>query len=358
LISRVAESCFWLHRHVERADNIVRLLRVNRSFVLDVSLPIDRQWRPVLVVSGEHHRFPTLFSEDAQGDGELVQEYMTWNERNPVSIVSAVKWARENARTIRDVISLEMWSVLNELWHWLRRGAARRQFDQDRDAFYRHVQDASALFFGMSQTTMLHEEPFDFMRLGMLLERAGQTARIVDVKHHALGPSQPGRPDTPVETAEWMALLRSVSASEPFFKRTRTTPNGRAAVGFVLLEPGFPRSVLHCVDRALRFLGRVHKAAGEAVGHESAARLGELRDRLRAYTAERLFEVGVHEELTRLIDTTADICQTIHDEYFDPPLRAEAQTNGARPDGARDSPEAGPPLAGAASEGPGRVVAP
>jgi uncharacterized alpha-E superfamily protein len=317
VISRVAESCFWLHRYVERADNTARLLRVNRAFVLDVSLPDDRRWWPVLVVSGEQHRFPELFGREAALDDELVQEYMTWNERNPASIAASVRWARENARTIRETISLEMWNALNELWHWLRGGAGRRRYATDRDAFYRHIQDASALFQGSCHTTMLHEEPFDFMRIGMLLERAGQTARIVDVKHHALGPTEPGRTETAAEAAEWMALLRSVSAAEPFFKVMPRTPNGRSVVGFIVLEQRFPRSVLHCLDRSLNFAQRIERATG-AQPRRSTALLRALRDGVAERTGEGLFEIGVHDELTRIVDATARVCEALHADYFDP----------------------------------------
>ena len=178
MISRVAESCFWLGRYIERADNTARLLQTNHSFVLDVNSPIQSRWRPVLVVSGEHERFPELYSDESSDDGEQVQEYMTWNQNNPASLLSSNKWARENARTIREIISSEMWENLNGFWHFLNGRKGRELYRSDRNRFYSRVSDASALFLGASSHTLSHDESFAFLQLGVFLERAGQTCLL------------------------------------------------------------------------------------------------------------------------------------------------------------------------------------
>lgn len=317
ILSRVAEACFWLMRHMERAENTARLLRVNQSFVLDVTLPDLERWRPVVVVSGEEPRFIERFGASAINDGDVVQDYMVWDDQNPVSIASCAYWARENARTIRDVITLEMWEKLNVFHHWMRSGPGRRLWRTDRDAFYTHVQEAATLFQGVCHTTMLHEQPFDFMLLGMLLERAGQTARIIDVKHHAFG--SPARPSTgtPLETAQVMALLRSCSATQPFSRRSRGTPSGQAVVEFLLKETLFPRSVLYCLERALLFVQKVRPRNG-IVGDKSVAMLMPLIEELQEKSMTQIVERGIHEELTSIIDSVSEVCQAIHLDYFDP----------------------------------------
>ncbi|MEM9487942.1 MAG: alpha-E domain-containing protein, partial [Myxococcota bacterium] len=257
MISRVAESCFWLHRYVERAENTARLLRVNRSFILDVSLPVGDRWAPAVIVAGEQDRLPEVLSPEAVDDGELVQDYMTWNDNNPVSLLNSIRWARENARTIREVISLEMWEAVNELWHWLQRGPGRRMYSGDRDAFYARIKAFAALFYGVCDNTLLREQPFDFMRLGMLLERTGQIARIIDVKHHAIGPTALDDTDSAIASAQWLALLRSCSATEVYFKRVRESPKGATVLPFLVLEDGFPRSIVHCLARAWEFMQRI-----------------------------------------------------------------------------------------------------
>ncbi len=318
MISRVAESCFWLHRYMERAENAARLLEVNLSFVLDASVPSHERWRPFIVVCGEEERFLEFHGEEAIEDGEMVQEYLTWDERNPVAIQSSLRWARENARTIRETISDEMWETLNAAWLWIGGRSARRLFQRDRWAFYVKVKETCQLFHGICHNTVLHEEPFDFMRLGMLLERAGQTARILDVKHHAFGPTL-GEVETAVEAAQWLAILRNCGANESFFKRSSESVTGPAVAGFLLLENAFPRSVLHCLDRAWNFLQRIRHSDDAEVGEESATLLRALRDRLRNLSIETILQEGeIHEELTRVVDGTSDVCRAIHADYFDP----------------------------------------
>lgn len=317
MISRVAEACFWLHRYAERADNTARLLRVNHSFVLDVSLPELDRWNPVIVVSGEQQRFPELTRIELTADGEAIQDYSTWDERNPVSIVSSMYWARENARTIREVISREMWEAQNGHWHWLTGGEGKDLYHHDRDAFYRRVQDAVALFQGVCQSTLLHGEPFDFMQLGTLLERAGQTARILDVKYHTLGPTGSAGAETPLEAAHWLALLRSCSAIESFLKRSRREPHGSAIVEFLLWDEHFPRSILYCWDRSRRYLDRICRLC-RRTGLGSSAMLESLLDQLRTPARADLLAAGVHEELTRIIDATTELCTRIHHDFFAP----------------------------------------
>lgn len=319
MISRQAECCFWMHRQVERAENAARLLAVNRSFILDVAQPEAQQWWPIVVVTGEQERIRTVLGDDAATQGDAIQDYLTWNPDNPVSIYSSIRWARENARTVREVISLEMWETINGFWHWLTRGQGRRLYNEDVDAFYRRVRDLGSTFSGTCHNTMLHEDPFDFMRLGMLLERAGWTARILDVKHHMLGPMEDNGPASPLESAHAMALLRSCSATEPFFKQVQHAPTPRVVVGFLLFAGNFPRSLLHCLDRAMNFLRRVRPESGRT-GARSMALLGDLLDDTNSLSLETVFERGLHTELTRIIDSIAKVCDAVSADYFHPDI--------------------------------------
>ena len=126
MISRVAESCFWLNRYVERVEVLARMLGVNFALQLDLELPKAERWRPLVVVCGQEADFLKRTEPDRADDPELVQEYLTWNEDNPSSLWSSLRAARENARTIRETISLEIWETLNDLWVWLGERGARR----------------------------------------------------------------------------------------------------------------------------------------------------------------------------------------------------------------------------------------
>jgi uncharacterized alpha-E superfamily protein len=320
VISRVAESCFWLHRYMERAESTARLLDVNHSFVLDVSLPEVSRWRPVVVVVGEEARFLERLGARAVDDGEAVQRYLTWDEACPVSIRTSLRWARENARTIRETLSLEMWETLNSLWLWLEDEPARRLYERSRSDFFARLREGCMLFHGVCQNTMLHEEPFDFMRLGMLLERAGQTARTLDVHHHALGAAPPAR-ETAASLAQWLAILRSCSASEPWFKKSRRPLSGAAVVEFLLFEDAFPRAIRHCVARIWNFLSRI-RARGPRVGARSAETARGLLARLEGATLEDVLARGLHSELTWIIGRAAEVADAVHSDYFDPAIPA------------------------------------
>jgi len=332
MISRVAESCFWLHRYVERADNVARLLRVNRSFVLDVRLPEEERWRPVVVVSGEEERLSKLLGDDALDDGELVQEYLTWNEHNPISIMSSIRWARENARTIREAISVEMWENLNVFYLWMTSRKARSLYKSDRDAFYLRVRDAASLFLGAARQTVLHDECFAFMQLGVMLERAGQTARIVDVKHRSLAPSDGSNVSTgaesAIESAQATALLRSCSAIESFFKKTSRTPSSHPVVEFLYGERLFPRSVVFCLTQANALLGEIRSETGALMGGESAALLNSLLQSVQDASASQNLKSDVHQELTRVIEATSKVCAQIHSDFFDPSFEESMSARG------------------------------
>ncbi|MDX1384585.1 MAG: alpha-E domain-containing protein, partial [Thermoanaerobaculia bacterium] len=312
------ESCFWLHRYLERMESTARFLQVNRDFLLDVPVASGERWRPLLIVAGEEPRFEEMLGAEAMDDGEVVEEYMVWSPDNPSSILASTREARENARTIREVISLEMWNQLNAHWVWLTGSGGKRLYRSQRRAFYDRCAQAAQLFRGVAHDGMLHEEPFDFMRLGMLLERAGQTARILDVKYHAVGPTRPGEPESALAYAHWSAILRSCSATESFLKRGLRVEAGTVAE-FLILDRSFPRSIRHCVDRCHNFLGRIRAGGPDEVGRESWKRLLAIRGRLDDLTVEAILQAGVHRVLTEIVDALADLGAAITGDYFDPP---------------------------------------
>jgi uncharacterized alpha-E superfamily protein len=315
MIARVAENCFWLHRYVERADNTARLLAVNFSFLLDVPLAPEDRWRPLLVVAGVEPDFLERVGEQYVEDGERVQSFLTWAEDNPVSLRNSVGFARESARTIRETLSLEAWTVLNRFWLWLNSEDAQRLYRSERPAFFERVRESCHLFHGVCHDTLLHEEPFEFMRLGMHLERAGQTARILDTKHHAVGPTLDA-PESSLEAAEWIAILRSCSGYEPFFKWATGPLSGRTVAEFLLVEPVFPRAVRHCLERAWNFIQLILGGQAHAADLRSAVLLLELLTRVRSLTIDAVLERGMHEELTEIIDQLTVVCTVLEDDFF------------------------------------------
>lgn len=317
MISRVAESCFWLNRYVERVEVLARMLNVNLTFQLDVALPQAERWRPLVVVNGQEQDFLKRTPPEKVDDAETVQEYLTWSTDNPSSIYSSLRGARENARTIRETISLEMWETLNDLWVWLGDRASRRLWRSDRHSFYLRLRNQCLLFHGVAQESMLHEDPFEFMRLGTALERVGQTARVIDIKHHSIGPTEQAD-ETPAEVAQWLATLRFCTGVEPFLKREDKPLSGRSVADFLLFDRSFPRSVLHNLDRALNFLNLVRPPGPTPVGERSEALLTAARDRLAAMDVDEVLAEGLHEVATWIVNASGEIGAAIHEEFFDP----------------------------------------
>lgn len=315
MISRVADHCFWLGRYLERAEHTARVLHATAALALDAELPPREQWRPIVIVFGELGPFCARHGEGASGDGEIVQEHMVWDEDNASSILRSVSAARENARSIREVVSLEVWEITNELYLYMTSGEGRSDFDDHRWLFYRTVRKLCELALGFTRSTMLHEAPLDFIWLGVELERAGQTARNLDVHHHAFT-TLPNEHEV-VETALWLSLLRACSGFEPFMKRHRGAVTGRAVASFLLHEPTFPRSVRHAVEEAYARLVSIRPPAEHQLpGRRAVERVAMLSAYLTEESPALLGDDRVHEIVTHVVEETAAVGDELGREMF------------------------------------------
>jgi uncharacterized alpha-E superfamily protein len=314
VISRVADHCFWFGRYLERAESTARVLAVTGNLSRDAELTPEQCWLPVVIVSGERAHFAEKYGLDAARSGEVVERYMTWDEDNLTSIVRSVASARENARSIREVVSIEAWETVNELYLWTSAPEARVQYGEDRIGFYRHVRRAVQLCLGLLRSTMLHDTPLDFIWLGVMLERLGQTARVLDVHHHAF--TRLVNREEVVETALWLSLLRACSGYEPFMKRWQGRVGGDAVASFLIFEPAFPRSIRFCLEAADDRLRHIRPPEQPSLpGAESAARLGALVAWLRARSADPL-PSDVHDLLTHVVDEAAAVGNALSTELF------------------------------------------
>jgi len=313
MISRVADHCFWLGRYLERAESSSRVLRVTFALSLDGMLPAVQVWGSAVTVSGEDDSFGRRFEASRRADGELVQEFLTWDMEVPASLIRSVRAARENARSIREVVSLEAWEAINELHVWVHGQRARLEYQTRRDAFYRHVRAAAQLVLGSLEHTMLHDNALDFIMLGGLLERVGQTARILDVHHHALTqlPANLVR-----EESLWLSLLRECAGFEPFMKRCAGAVTPAGVASFLILEPKFPRSILFCLREACLALERIRSPGDPVLPRlESYDRVRVLAGAL-ADQGSALDGANLHLLLTRVVEETAAICNDVRRELL------------------------------------------
>lgn len=310
MISRVADHLFWLGRYIERIESSARVLLVTRNLALDGELTPDQCWGPALIVSGEEAAFREQFGDEVFGDGERVQEYLTWSEEG-ASLLRSIGAARENARSIRDRVSLEAWEAVNELYVWIHDGG-RALWREDRHGFYRRVRESAQHWLGIVHSTMLHDDAYDFLGLGVLLERAGQTARILDVHHHALARMNAHEI---VETSLWLGLLRACAGFEAYMKLFQGRASAATVARFLVLEVRFPRSIAHALARSERRLARLRS--------EDAAGRGRSLSRLRALQARLALEAeaaidggGLHDLLTVVVDETQEVCAEIGRELL------------------------------------------
>jgi uncharacterized alpha-E superfamily protein len=320
MISRVADHCFWVGRYLDRAESTARLLQVTRALAFDAEMPTQAVWRPVVTVSGQYPDFVERFGDRAAGNGDAVQRYMTWATENTISIRSSIWGARESARSIREVLSLDIWQATNELYLWFMSEEAQRTYALDRDEIYRQIRRQTQLSLGLVRSTMLHDTPMDILWLGVLLERIGQTARILDMHHYLLegangngsngsaGPAQDGAGKHQiVQTALWLSLLRTCSGFEAFMRVHKGRVTGHDAVEFLLFEERFPRSLRYCVRSALGLMRRIWPAELAAIGGAPLARLAALDEWLGERKRDLEAE-SIHELLTHVVDETALVC--------------------------------------------------
>ena len=316
MIARAADHCFWFGLYIERIESTARVLQATGSLALDAELPPERCWHPVVIVSGQEADYLSRFGPRALGDADVVQRYLISDEDNSVSLRSSVAAARENARSIREVVSLEVWQVINELHVFLRSDEADQMYESDRDALYARVQRATQLALGLLRSTMLHDAPLDFVWLGVLLERVSQTARLLDVQYHALVAD--GATHPVLETASWLSLLRACSGFEAFMKRNRGKVTGTAVAAFLVSEPRFPRSVQYCVTSARQRLAAI-TGDGGLPGKLALTRALALEAWLASVAAEELRGTRVHEVLTHVVNETHGVCDAIGAELWGPP---------------------------------------
>ena len=210
MLSRVADSIYWMSRYIERAENVARFVDVNLNLMLDFPGSSDQQWQPLVDITGDTEQFAERYGEACQTS---VIQFLTFDTKNPNSILSCVRAARESARSVREIISSAMWEHLNGSYLMLTAAAGDDGEVSDPHELFASVKTASQAFTGITDTTMTHNEGWHFCRLGRQLERADKTSRILDVKYFLLLPKVDDV-GTTVDDVQWAAVLRSASAFE------------------------------------------------------------------------------------------------------------------------------------------------
>ncbi|WP_194774345.1 alpha-E domain-containing protein [Pararhodonellum marinum] len=324
MLSRVANSIYWLGRYSERAENYARFIDVNFNLMLDLPQDLKEQWEPLIQATGDYPVFVNKYGLDF--DRKNVIYFLAFDEDNPNSVLSSVTNARENARIIRENLSKETWEKLNETYLFVKEGKDKKIWKkEDPRAFFERVKSAILLLYGLADSTVARTEGWYFRQLGQFLERADKTSRMLDVKYHILLPS-PQEVGSPLDFLHWMALLKSVTAFNTY-RRLYGNIDPSSVVEFLVLNKYFPRSVFYCLKAAEECLFKISGSNGQGFSNSAEKAMGELRSRLEYDDVEDVIKSGLHEYLDDLQFKLNQISNHIDTNFFQIKDNFEHQIN-------------------------------
>lgn len=320
MLSRVANTFYWMVRYVERADNLARLIDVNRQLLLD-SERLDSErlsafWQPIILSTGDQDLYQELYS--AAGSADVIR-FLTDDKRNPNSITSCVALARENARTVRDQLSDELWEEINSLYLFSRSQEASHLIVTDPARYYEDIRRCAETFLGIAASTLSRDEAWEFMDLGRHLERADKTTRFLDIKNYL-----PNGDDavSPGGGLHWSAILRSCGALGSY-RTSKRKIDARGVVDFLVFSSIFPRSVRFCIERVDISLHRISGTPRGTFSNDAERETGRLLADLNFGTSDDVSNGGLHDYLDSLQERFNRIGEAIFDTYVLMPERIE-----------------------------------
>ena len=312
MLSRVANSLFWLGRYVERAENYARFIDVNLNLSLDLPPDLIEQWDPLISATGDREFFQELYGDKFNRENAI--KFLAFDNKNQNSIITTIQKARENARIVRENIPRETWEVLNELHFYLQEKHKLKVWKKEESgSIFKDIKNQLQLLNGISYGTIPRTLGWYFTRLGHYLERADKTSRILDVKYHFLLPSVEDV-GSPLDFLHWTALLKSVSGFNAY-RRMFGKIDPASIVQYLVLNRYFPRSIFFCLIEAERCL---HEISQEPLGFSNLAEkaIGNLRADLEYADVNDLFAFGLHEYLDQLQIRLNQISTAVDDQYF------------------------------------------
>ena len=312
MLSRVAENTYWLARCIERAENTARIVTVNANLLLDLPKGIAPGWRPLVDITGAN----ALFEEHYRDYGERqVVRFLLGDERHAGSTMSALAAARENCRTIRDIVPREAWEQINGLYLFAGDQLQKGMTKTGRHAYLRALITGCQTITGVLDGTMLHDQGYEFMRLGRYLERADMTTRIADVRSATLLPDADEL--RPYDNIQWVSVLKSMTAYQMYRRSEQIRVQRAPVLRFIFQSPLFPRSVRYCIEHARICLERLPR-------NESALRVtGRLARALDGAELARLSQLELHAFVDDLQLGIADLHGEVASTWFPPPIQVE-----------------------------------
>ena len=312
MLSRTADNLYWLARYVERAEYLARILEATQRLT---ALPLayvgeSNEWESAVATAGCANAFYAVFPE---ANEENVTDFLAFSTDNPSSIRSCFEAARTNARAVRTALTMEMWDAINGTWLELKRYGNGPTSREELSRFLRWVQESSLLFDGSAYRTMLRNDAYSFTRLGVFMERADNTARILDVKYHMLLPAHE-HVGGPLDYFQWAAILRSVSALTSYHWVYRESLKPWLIADFLILKEEMPRSLASCYENIVTHLDKIASAYGRQGPSQRLAR--GIRTRLQNSRMDEIFQTGLHEFIQSFIADNNRIGATVSQQYL------------------------------------------
>ena len=317
MLSRTADNLYWLARYVERADCLARIIKAAQRLA---TLPSSysgtgTEWESALESSGAAQGFRA--TRGAAEEASVI-DYLTFAPDNPSSIRNCIKFARANARAVRTALTAEMWEAINGAWIELGRFEASNngssRYDREElSRFFEFVKKTSLDYDGSVDRTMLRNDAYWFSRVGLYIERADNTARILDVKYHVLLPENEAVGGS-VDYFQWTAILRAVSSLTAYHWVYRESVKPWLIADLLILKIEMPRSLNYCYDNIVRLLDAIGDAYGRAGASQKQAR--QVLGRLANATTNDIFKIGLHEFITVFVEDNDRLGETINEQYL------------------------------------------
>jgi uncharacterized alpha-E superfamily protein len=314
MLSRTADHLFWLARYMERAENTARMLDVNyqTSLMPQSADAAEAGWRGLLSISELTDDYMNRYGSIS---ARKVMDYMVADEANPSSILRCLMAARENARAVRGTLTTEVWETQNQTWLEFKRMIDQRTHQRDPGSTFEWVKFRSHLSRGVTVGTMLQDESFHFLRIGSFLERADNTARMLDVKFHGMDSEFFGSgADQEYDFYHWSAILRSVSGFEVYRKAYRNVIRPEKVAELLILRPDMPRSLAACVNEVVSNLREVANEQSK----ETVRKAGRLQADLRFGQIDEILATGLHAFLTQFLERVNGLGMGISQDFLVP----------------------------------------
>ncbi|MGA9271796.1 MAG: alpha-E domain-containing protein [Lutimonas sp.] len=311
MLSRVANTMYWMNRYIERAENYARFMDVNFNLSLESPPDAEEQWKPLVVITGDWPLYQSIHTNVSRNK---VINFLGFDLKNPNSIYSCITQARENARSIRPEITKEVWEQINAIYFFVKNGCEKKRWkSKDPRGFFKKIKEDCQMLYGIFDSTITRSDGWHFAKLGQLIERADKTSRVIDVKYYILLTSHQ-QVGGPLDLMQWAALLKSVSAYDMYRKKYGKL-TAQNISEFLILDKQFPRSILCCLIHAEKSLKEI---TGSTSGFscEAEKQLGKLKSELEYVEINDVIEIGLHEYLDEFQRRLNAVSVSLYDSFF------------------------------------------